>query len=178
MTKKSINIGFAVNNLKPISDYDTATDIADFLTDANDFLKYFQKSIELFIQDIRIKQKKHGEEWIDYKSDELIHGLSEFIKHYNRDEGLRFKLKRLTSNRYVVIKNDVCALEIIARRVDRIVTRTNNTIGLFVANYFRAKDFDSLLGMMNALSEDIQVNLEGMIAICNLTKEIISKYDD
>ena len=168
-------VGHKLDNLQPISDFDTAEMLVDILSDANEFLTYFRKLIEHLKEYIEANSKDGDNTWNKRSSETLIDGLAKFLKEYH--SSLKSKLKSSTRNRYVIIKNDICSLEIIAHRVDRIVMRTNNTIGLYLADYFLDKDYQKVINMFGAISEDIEENLEGMVAICNLSKEIIEIHN-
>lgn len=168
-------LGYRLDNIKPISDYDTAEMLIDVLTDSNEFLSYF-KALITHLKDWFEANSKNGDTtWNKRSSDALIDGLAEFIKEYHKV--LKHHVKSNMQNRYVIIKNDICSLEIIAHRIDRIVMRTNNTIGLYLADYFLDNDIDNVLSMFEAIIGEIEENLQGLVAICNLSKEVVEAHN-
>ena len=167
----STKLGYLLNNVKPITDKQTAVMLVDLLEDSIDFLTYYSKLIVDLNDYFEANSKDGDNTWNKSVPVPIIEGLAKFLKEYQKS--LRQSLRDNTRNKYVIIKNDLCSLEIIAHRVDRLVMRTNNTIGLYLADYYFDRDAKQVIGTFNAIVEDMEQDTEGMVSMLNLSKDII-----
>ena len=171
----STKLGYRLDNVKSITHKDTAVMLVDLLEDCSEFLKYFSKLIVNFKGYIEEYSKDGDNTWNKQVPDAVIEGLSKFVKEYHRV--LRPKIKEGTEDKYVIIKNDLCSLQLIQFKLDRFVYRTNNTIGLYLADYFLDKDYQHVIDMFEAIVEDIREDSDGMESMLNLTRDIVAIHN-
>ena len=171
----STKLGYRLDNVKSITHKATAILLEDLLEDSTEFLKYFRRLLVDFKDYVEEYSKDGSNTWNKNVPDKTIQGLSKFVKEYHRV--LRPKIKEGTEDKYVIIKYDLCSLQLILYKVDRLVYRTSNTIGLYLADYYLDKDSDKFIEILDALIEDMEQNLKGMVSMLNLMREIITEHN-
>lgn len=114
----STKLGYRLDNVKSITHKDTAVMLVDLLEDCSEFLTYFSKLIVDFKDYIEENSKDGDNTWNKRVPDAVIEGLSKFVKEYHRI--LKPKLRDNTGDKYVIIKYDICSLELIKLKMDSL----------------------------------------------------------